>query len=151
MSTYETVKEVIGYSKVIHAHIRGYYEALSKKSQSERVKLMLEYLIEEQRQAEGIVGRLEEATDPSILESWMQYAPSFDIAELIRGKPIQADLSLDEIVNITQEFSERLIDFYREAANESELPKVQELFENLVELEKKENAKQLQASAFEDM
>jgi rubrerythrin len=58
---------------------------------------------------------------------------------------------VDEIVQLAGEFGEALVNFYLEAANESDLPKVSKIFQNLAEMETKENLKQLRTALFEDM
>jgi rubrerythrin len=151
MHTFEQVKDVIHYSKKIHARLRKFYRSLNEKSQSERVKMLLDYLIEDQRHIEETLSSFEAVTQPSVLDTWMQYAPSIDIHQLIDNQQIRSGMSVDEIVQLAAEFGEAFVDFYREAANESDLPKVSKIFQNLAEMETEEKLKQLRAALFEDM
>ncbi|CAA9892042.1 conserved hypothetical protein [Candidatus Methylobacter favarea] len=151
MQTFEQVKDVIDYNKKLHDRLRKYYLALNEKSQSDRVKLLLNYLIEDQRHTEETLASFEAVTQQSILDTWLQYAPSIDLHQLIDSHPIRAEMSMDEIVQLICEFGEAFVNFFQEAANESELPKISQIFQNLVAMETEAKNKQLRAASFEDM
>lgn len=148
MHTFKQVIDVIDYSKIIHARLRKFFEALNKKSQPEQVKMMLEYLIGEHRHIEEVLTRFEAESQQTITNSWMQYTPSIDIPQLIDSHKVETYESVDEIVPLITLFNEALENFYHEAENESELPTVRQLFHNLAEMEDMENLKQLRASSF---
>ncbi|MDD5577676.1 MAG: hypothetical protein PHY16_00180 [Methylobacter sp.] len=151
MHTFEQVKDVIHYSKMFHARLRKFYRSLKEKSQPERVKMLLDYLIEDQRRIEETLSGFEALSQQSTLDTWMQYTPTIDIHQLIDNQHIKPAMTMDELVQLAGEFGEAFVSFCREAANESDLPKVSEIFQNLAEMETKEKLKQLRAALFEDM
>jgi uncharacterized protein YqfB (UPF0267 family) len=151
MRTFKQVIDVIDYSKMVHVRIRNFFETLNEKSQSSRVKRMLEYLIEEHRRIEDILTRFAAETQKSVTNGWMQYTPSIDIDHLLDSHRVKESLSVDEIVHLMTDFNEALMNFYREAENEAEFPSVRGFFHNLAEMEIKENLQQLRASSFELM
>jgi hypothetical protein len=74
MHTFEQVKDVIHYSKMIHARLRKFYGSLNEKSQPERVKILLDYLIEDQRHREETLSSFEAVSQQSILDTWRGFA-----------------------------------------------------------------------------
>lgn len=151
MHTFKRVIEVIDYNKMIHTRLRMFFTSLNEKIQPDSVKMMLNYLIEEHRRVEEILTRFKAECQQSILHSWMQYSPSINIHQLIDSHIVVSNMSLDQVVQLVTEFNEVLVSYYREASNESELPKVRLIFDNLAKMEINDNQKQLRASLFESM
>ena len=151
MHTFKQVKEVIEYNKMIHGRLRMFFAALNENRQPERVTMMLNFLIGEHGHSEEILTRFKAECHLSILNSWMQFSPSINIYELIDNHIAEAFMSLGQLVQLVAEINEVLISFYHEASNESELPKVRLIFDNLAEMEVNDNQKQLRASLFESM
>ena len=151
MHTFKQVIEVIDYNQMIHGRLRTFFVALNENRQPEKVTMMLNFLIREHGRSEEILARLKEECHLSILNSWMQFSPSIKIFELIDNHMVGSLISLEQVVQLVREINEALISYYHEAANESELPKVRLIFENLAEMEVYDNQKQLRASLFESM
>lgn len=151
MHTFKQVKEVIDYNKMIHGRLRMFFAALNENHQPERVTMMLNFLIGEHGHSEEILTRFKAECQLSILNSWMQYSPSINIHQLIDSHIVESNMSLDQVVQLVNEFNEVLVSYYREASNEADLPKVRLIFDNLAEMEVNDNQKQLRASLFESM
>lgn len=151
MQTFIQVKQVIHNSKMIHVRLRHVYGSINEMNQPERVKMLLDYLIVDQHRIEEILSTFEAVSQQSVLDNWMQYAPSIDIQQLINNQPIKPEMTLDEVVQLASQYGEALVTFYREAANEADSPKVSSIFLNLAEMEIKDNHKQFRAALFEEM
>lgn len=151
MQTFVQVKDVIDYSKMIHVRLRNVYESINEINQSEQVKMFLDYLIAEQHRSEELLSTFEATSQPSLLDNWMQYSPSIDIHKLIDEQQINPGMTLDEVAQLAVRYSEAMIAFYLEAANETDLPKVSSVFQNLAEMERKDNLKQGRVASFKEM
>lgn len=151
MHTFEQVKDVLDYSKAIHAGLRKLYASMNEQPQQERVKMLLEYLYEQEHQLEQATAGFEAVTPQSVLDTWIQYGPSFNMQELIDSKKIRPDMSFDEIVDLAMEFDDALTDFYKQAENESDIPRIKEIFQNLEEMERRGKIRQLRAAFSQDM
>jgi len=149
MQNFEQVKDVIEYSTTVHDRLRKIYISLHEIERPEREKMLLDYLIEQQMNLEKMLTNFTVASEPSILDSWMQFTPNIDIHELIDQHKPRPDIAFDEIVKLADSSSQALVDFYHEAANESELPNIKKIFENLAEIAIKGNQKQNRAALFE--
>jgi rubrerythrin len=149
MQNFEQVKDVIQYIKMIHDRLRKLYVSLNENARSEREKMLLDYLIEQQTHLEDMLANFEVSNQQSVLDNWMQFTPSIDIHQLIDDQNLLSVVSFEAIVELADSLSQALIGFYREAANESELPKVRMIFENLADMAINDNRKQNRAALFE--
>ncbi len=151
MQNFEQVKDVIQYSKTIHERLRKIYGSLNEKERPEREKMLLDYLIEKQVQIGEVLSSFEEISQQSILDNWMQFTPNVDIHQLFDDRQPQVEMSFEEIVQLANLFSHAFVEFYKEAANESELPKVRMIFDNLANMEIQGNRQQNNAALFKAM
>ena len=151
MHNFEQVKDVLDYGKMIHTELRKFYESLNKQNGQARAKMLLDYLSRHESHLEETLERFEAENQHNVLDTWMQYAPSIDIQQIINGKCLSPDMSVDEVVKLALEFDEAVVELYREATNECDVPHVKEVFQSLVELENQEKVHLLRASLFEDM
>ncbi|CCE25821.1 hypothetical protein [Methylotuvimicrobium alcaliphilum] len=149
MQNFEQVKDVIQYIKMIHDRLRKLYGSLNENARPEREKMLLNYLIEQQIHLEKMLANFELLNQQSVLDNWMQFTPSIDIHQLIDDQNLLSEVSFEAIVELADSLSQALIAFYREAANESELPKVRMIFENLANMAINDNRKQNRAALFE--
>jgi hypothetical protein len=113
--------------------------------------MLLDYLSSHEKRLEDTMHRLEQESRPPILETWMQYAPVMDVKKLIRSKSVRSDLSVNDVVSLAEEFDDAVVGLYREAATECEIPRLQEVFNNLAKLQATEKGQLSRAALFEDM
>jgi hypothetical protein len=151
MQNFEQVKDVIEYSETVHNRLRKIYGSLNEKERPEREKMLLDFLVEQQVRTEEVLAYFELSSKQSILDTWMQFTPNIDIQLLIDDQEPQSEITFEKIVKFADSSSQALVDFYHEAANESELPIVKKIFENLGEMAVKGKRKQNRAALFEAM
>ena len=149
MQNFEQVKDVIEYTKIIHARLRKLYGSLNENTRPEREKMLLDYLIEQQIHLEDMLANFEVSNQHAVLDSWMQFTPNVDIHQLIEDQQPRSEITFDAIVQLADSYSQALVSFYREAANESELPKVRIIIENLADMAIQGNRQQNRATLFE--
>ena len=148
MQNFEQVKDVIEYSKTIHDRLRKFYWSLKEKERPEREKMLLDYLIEKQVQISEVLSSFEAVNEQSILNNWMQFTPKVDIHQLFDDRLPQAEISFEEIVQLADLYNHTFVEFYKEAANESELPEVRMIFDNLANMALQSNRQQNNAASF---
>jgi hypothetical protein len=151
MQNFEQVKDVIQYSKTIHERLRNIYKSLNEIERPEREKMLLDYLIEKQVQIGEVLSSFEEVSQQPILDNWMQFTPNVDLHQLFDDQQPQIEIAFAEIMQLADFYSQALVEFYKEAANESELPKVKMIFENLKKMAIQANRQQNNAALFKAM
>ncbi len=136
--SFEQVKDVLDYSKQLHAQIRQYYDALSEQSVQRRVKMLLDYLSRHEKNMEQSLDVYEQEAKGSVLDVWLQYAPSTDIEGVLKRCVIKPSMSVDEVIKIALEFDDALVELYKEVVREVDDDRVKAAFKNLIEMENQE-------------
>jgi hypothetical protein len=113
--------------------------------------MLLDYLIEKQVQIGEVLSSFAEVSQQPILDNWMQFTPNVDLHQLFDDQQPQIEIAFAEIMQLADFYSQALVEFYKEAANESELPKVKMIFENLKKMAIQANRQQNNAALFKAM
>jgi hypothetical protein len=151
MKNFEQVKDVIEYSQAIHERLRKIYVAVNVTERPEKEKMLLGYLIDKQVQSEALLANFEVIGQSSMLDNWMQFTPKVDLHELFAEQPLTVEMAFNQIMQFADVYSLALVDFYTTAANESELPKVRQIFESLANMAIQGNRQQDHAALFNAM
>lgn len=139
MHNFEQVKDVIHYGKTTHAGLQTLYAAINACKQQTRVSMLLDFLSQHERQCEKALVAFEQGGNAHILDTWMQYAPSVDIAHLINSIKVRSEMSVDDVIEMVVTFNNALMQLYQEAAMETDIPRAKEVFENLRYMEGNES------------
>ena len=132
------VRDFVDFGKRLHARIGQVYEALNEKAESERVKMLLEYLSRHEQRLEQTLARYEHERRGSLMDAWLEYAPSLDVDAALTASTLPEQPSTDEIFTAASAFDDTLVRLYREVAEKVNDPKVRTLFQDLLYLEEQE-------------
>ena len=100
--------------------------------------MVLDYLSRHEQNLEDALERFEHDARKSILDTWMQYAPSSKVDQMLKATCIAPNMSVDEVVRLAIDFDNALIELYKDAAREADEEPVKELFQDLVNMENDE-------------
>ncbi|MCB0262168.1 MAG: hypothetical protein KDE52_05400 [Calditrichaeota bacterium] len=131
--SYEQVKDVLQQAKLFYKKTANFYEQLSRESDQERVKLLLNYMAKREKAFEQIVDRFHNESKQSIIQQWMQFTPPRTVTKTLdelKKKPIE---SVDELMQMATTMDDALIEYYRTLVNISRKPEVRDAFINLME------------------
>ena len=90
--SYEQVKDVLQQAKLFYKKTANFYEQLSRESDQERVKLLLNYMAKREKAFEQIVDRFHNESKQSIIQQWMQFTPPRTVTKTLdelKKKPIR--------------------------------------------------------------
>ncbi|MDF9393810.1 MULTISPECIES: hypothetical protein [Methylococcus] len=140
MRNFEQVKDVLDHGKALHDQIRDYYKNLKKQTdESEiRLKMALDYLSWHEHEQKEMLERFEENARSAVLNTWLQFAPSDHVEELLVKATPRPGMTVDELVQVACAFDDALVTLYKEAAAEMDDPKARDVFNNLAEASEKE-------------
>lgn len=140
MKNFEQVRDVLDHGKALHDQIRDYYNTLKKQAGNSeiRLKMALDYLSWHEKEQKEMLERFEENARSAILNTWLQFAPSDRVEELLANAAIHPGMSVDEVVQIACAFEDALVTLYKDAAAEMDDPKARNIFNNLAEASEKE-------------
>lgn len=136
---FQQTRDVVAWSAAFHARLTGVYERLETTVDDARLKQVLSYLAEHEKEIErGLRDHLKAAA-PALLGGWTRGEVSTEkvkkLAELEDG--LCCD-SVDELMNRAIDIHKALEDLYGELASYAELPDSRELLKSLRDHEEAE-------------
>lgn len=134
----ERTRDVLDHVRAFHTRLADYYARLKHEAERERLRMLLDYLSRHEKHLADILTRYEEKASRGLLNAWFQFTPDSDRLGSIREKVLSPDMSCDEVVAVALELDDKVVELYGDMASSAESPEVRELFENLLEIEKKE-------------
>jgi len=133
------VSELLAWVSTYHQTLAQKYMSLADEASKERSALLLKYLSEHQQLLAQSVGKYAEDAADSLLASWSDQCPEFDIPDSVSQLHISlSNKDTDEIVRSVIEFHNQLIDMYKVLEEKATNPAVKAMFENLASMEQQE-------------
>ncbi|CAA0093972.1 Uncharacterised protein [Halioglobus japonicus] len=133
------ISELLTWVSTYHQTLAEKYMTLANETSKERAALLLRYLSEHQQILADSVGKYAEDAADSLLASWSDQCPEFDIPD--SATQLHKSLSeknTDEIIQNVIEFHNLLIVMYKELEEKATNPSVKALFESLGKMELQE-------------
>lgn len=121
------------YDRVIE-----HYRTVQALTPDRRVELLLSFLVDHVARLRRQVAEWRQTGDEGALDAWFQYSPDreplYDLPEL----DLDAEVSIDEVIEVTTRLMDRLIDFCADASERAQSVKAEGLFEHLREQARQE-------------
>lgn len=136
--SFETTRDLLQGAQQLHQKLSRYYQKVSKKTDKERIKMLLEYLSRHERRLADSVKKYTDGAADNVLQTWYQYAPRKNLDDLLKDIEITPDMPIDEVLRSVIAFDDALIALYQELAQHAGSPTVRDVFTNLLEMEKSE-------------
>ena len=133
--SYIQVRDVLERLRRYYRRLGDLYQDISETSDDERVQLLLEHMGRHERNFSRTVARHEREGAEGVLNTWLQYEFDKGVEEALQEAEMHADPSIDEVIRFSQRIDQAFLDLYRQLAQYTDAPRIQELFESLVEME----------------
>ncbi|MBZ9558336.1 MULTISPECIES: hypothetical protein [unclassified Modicisalibacter] len=136
----ETLGDVLDWTQRTHANLADCLAQCSRQTHRERLKMLLDYLVEHERQLSHALELARHDAMPSALNTWCyEY---FENAPARPERQCQAnfrDMDVDEVMAAVLAFHEQVTGLYRHLLDQdADVPSARELLENLLSLEEHE-------------
>ena len=132
---FQTIRDIIDFSKEVHAEIADRFANLSNETVQERAKLLLDYLARHERHLKEALQRYGETGAENLLSAWYRSAPELHAEDIVHDVELFADMDIDEVMAEAIKVDDYLIDIYRHIANKASDAKVRELSNRLLQME----------------
>ena len=136
---FETTKDVLDHAREFHTQLSDFYNLLSRKSEKQRVKLLLDYMSQHEKHLEETLSRYEEEVSERILNTWFQNSPPKQVLNTCKEIGIEGkeDLTVDDVIEMAVKLDRCLIDLYKDMIKNAETDEVRDVFKNLAEMERR--------------
>ncbi|MCX4025675.1 hypothetical protein H0A36_20000 [Endozoicomonas sp. SM1973] len=128
--------DVLDYVVKTHWQMSQLYQKLSHKAEQEKVKLLLDYLVEHEKAISDYLIKIEEHTPSQVINLWYQELTNDPLFRQYHAKDFDKDISLNDVMQIALELDDRLIDLYQLLASHAKSHQAKETLNNLLYLEK---------------
>jgi bacterioferritin (cytochrome b1) len=149
----ETLKDVLHWTTKFHQHLSDCLEQCASKNESERARMLLDYLAKQEEKLTHIVDQFERTGDNNALNTWCsEYINKHPIVNHMHCDEPFATLNATQIMEVIVEQYEQVVELYRYLASRADIPSAKELMESLKSLEEHEIMRMVQtANRFQDM
>lgn len=133
--SYLQIRDILEHLKGYYRRLSNLYEEVSETTDDERIRLLLQYMGRHERNLSRAVARHERAGAEGVLNTWVQYEFDKGIDEALQEAEMHPNPSVEEIIRFSRKIDQAFVDFYRQMAQYTDSPRIQELFESLLDLE----------------
>ncbi len=135
---FEQVRDILDHAREFHKKLHEFYQQLANQEESARIKLLLEYLGGHESFLEQGIANFEESASEQILDTWFQFTQDEALLQLPEKLDLKPHMPVEEVIRIGLELDDRLIKLYKDALENSDVPEVQQVFDNLLAMEQQE-------------
>lgn len=134
--TVETIKDILDWTRKLHTQLEEVYRSCSDESDSERTRLLLNYVADHEAKLAGAIEHYEKDASLNLIDSWVQdYIMKNPFMQGMMTSLKFAGMSSEDILNATVASHQHLIDMYKDLAESAQSQQLKELFENMQFLE----------------
>lgn len=141
---FRKVDDILELVKSFHQKMRHALGRVGEESNSETVEWLSEQLRLHELHWQAALSGYEKQTAEGVLDTWLQYIPDEEVRAQLDAIEVRREMTLEELSDENVRFRQALIRLYESLANGSSAPRVQELFQQLLEFEQTKVAEQSQ-------
>ena len=128
--------DIIDHAKNFHSELSEYYHKLSGIADKERVRILLNYLSENEKKQEEALAEYEGVAPHEVMDTWFKYGP--DIPEKsFEEEKMSADMDVDAVVHEAVRLDNYLSEMYKTAITRAQSESIKKVFINLLALNEK--------------
>jgi uncharacterized protein (DUF305 family) len=143
----ETIKDILVWTQQFHQYLSQCLIHCASKNESERAKMVLEYLSEHEKALNSVISQFESISQAHVLNTWcVEYLNKQPIVQHIHCNAPFSQLNAEQITDIVIEQHQQVIDLYRYLLLKMEIPEAVELIEKLLSVEEHEAMKMVTSS-----
>lgn len=131
--TYQQVRDVVETIRGAHQQMRDALEAPRTRTQDRRTETLLAALRQEEQQLQLALARFGTDGSSGILDTWLQYVPDEELRQELDDVDFSPEMTAEDIVGRKLQFDQALIALLGQLTEETAVPRVQELFQALLD------------------
>ncbi len=138
---FKQTKELIYHAVFFHTMIGDHFLDESERTQNQRLKLLLGYLAEHQRDQAKRLSEYGDHAPNKILDTWFQFIDCEERFNQIIHTLEKDETTVEEVIDKTIMLYDCLITHFESFSNLCDTEEIRDVFECIVKLEKKDKLK----------
>lgn len=149
----ETLNDVLHWTTKFHQHLSECLMNCANENESERSKMLLDYLAQQEKRLAHVVDQFEKTGVNTAFNTWCyEYINKHPIVRHMHCDASFATLNATQIMEVFIDQHEQVIELYRYLVSNTDIPSAKELLELIESFEEHEAMKMVQtANRFQDM
>lgn len=132
MKAFKKTSEIIDYARSFHIKMKEFYQQLNERSENERVKLFLDFLISHEIHFEKTLEDYSADAPNYVLDSWYKYVPENMPENCLKNFVHDPDMTVDDVIGYALGFNNCLYEMYKGLVEEASSEEIKDLFQNLM-------------------
>lgn len=133
------LKDVFDHVRQCHRLLKAKLNCVLITESDPRLQLLLRYIARHEQHIEETLRQYEASAANGLLNTWIKYRPDESLNSALSEVKFNDTMSADEILAAVLEFDSLIIDVFKDIANSTPIPSVQELFVNLLRMEENQD------------
>ncbi len=143
----ETLKDVLNWTREFHQHLASCMQHCATQNDSERAKLLLDYLSDHEKKLVEVLDGFRDSADEKALGTWCyEYLDKHPIVRHEKCDKPFAEMDADEIITEITHQHGQVIELYRDLRGRDAALSWQQLVDQLLSLEEHEAMRMSQAA-----
>ena len=135
---YTQVRNMLDQVRDFHQKLSEYYDQLSKDSDKQRIKMLLDHMSKHEHDLSEGLGAYEESATRNVMDTYVDCEHCNQILATCEQTPILPETDVDSVIKAAIDIDNCLLRFFREVADYAETERVRDVFRNLVDMEEAE-------------
>lgn len=135
---YAQVRNMLDQVRDFHEKLSEYYDQLSKESEQQRIKMLLDHMSKHEHDLSEGLGAYEESATKNVMDTYVDCDHCNQILATCEQTPIAPETSVEGVIKAAIDIDNCLMRFFQEVADYAETERVRDVFRNLVEMEEAE-------------
>jgi hypothetical protein len=128
---FERCREVLDHTARFHRHLADLYHRLEGRASDQRVRMLLGYLSQREKDMAAAMDRFLEETPDPVLDTWFSHA--HDDESLVCPEPqLPPEMSVGDVLGVATDLHLACLDAFRGIANKADSEEVRGVFRNLI-------------------
>jgi rubrerythrin len=138
---FEQTNDLIDHAKSFHQLIGEYYQSLEQKTENPRLKMLLDYLIEHERNLQDRLAEYSVNAPNKVMKTWFQFATCDERFHQLKSTLGAEEVSAEDVIVKTICLYDCIIQNFEELAKNAEIDEIRDVFQSIAAMERKEQRK----------
>lgn len=136
---FKQISDVLNEISIVYDNLYRSYENLQEFLNDEKSKEMMKYIKDKKNSFSQMLNNYKESGHVQVLKSWLQYSPEYSLDSTIDKHDLKQNSDIDRLNQHVVQIEEWLLNFYAYIINTTSSSKTKEVFEKILERQKKDN------------